>query len=233
MHELARMQAPASKIKVVPCGVDTNLFTPDGPSETKSGRKRMVIVGRLVRRKGVDEVVRALTKLPMAELLIVGGSAGEDSGTHRVQALARAAGVEDRVELRGAVANSDVPRVLRSADLVVCFPWYEPFGIVAIEAMACGKPVLASAVGGLRETVVAGQTGMLVAARDLEGFIQSAASLLADDDRRAQMGKAGRRRALEVYDWSRIVDQILEVYTTVRRYGRGRMKSQSLHITSR
>jgi D-inositol-3-phosphate glycosyltransferase len=231
--ELARLLTPGKWVRVVPCGVDTNLFSPDGPTEPKSRRKRIVMVGRLVRRKGMDEVVRALTKLPAAELLIVGESMGDDSDADRLRAVAQAAGVEDRVEIRKAVPNNDVPRLLRSADLVVCFPWYEPFGIVAIEAMACGRPVLASAVGGLRETVVTGETGILVGARDLEGFIQSAASLLADDTLRAKLGEAGRRRAVEVYDWRRIVDRILEIYITVRRHGGGRIETQSLDVASR
>ena len=139
VHELARMQALGRQVSVVPCGVNTDLFSPDGLKGGKSCRKRIVVVGRLVRRKGVDEVVRALKRLPMAELVIVGGSGGSDPDADRIRALAQAEGVADRVELRGALPHTEIARVLRSADLVVCFPWYEPFGIVAIEAMACGR----------------------------------------------------------------------------------------------
>ena len=223
-HELARMQVLADRINVVPCGVNTDVFRPDGPSEQCMFRlKRIVVVGRLVRRKGVDEVVRALRMLPMIELVIVGGSGISDPDADRLRALARREGVDARVELRGPLAHGDIPRVLRSADLVVCFPWYEPFGIVAIEAMACSRPVLVSAVGGLRETVIGGRTGVLVAARDSEGLANAADMLLRDGARCALMGREGRRRAVSVYDWRSVVDRMLEVYATTCKYGAGRV----------
>jgi len=223
VHELARMQALGRQVSVVPCGVNTDLFTPDGRGEGKSCRKRIVVVGRLVRRKGVDEVVRALKRLPMAELVIVGGSGSSDPDADRIRALAQAEGVADRVELRGALPHTEIPRLLRSADLVVCFPWYEPFGIVAIEAMACGRPLVAAAVGGLAETVVAGTTGILVAPRDSEGLARAADSLLQDETRCARMAEASRRRAVNLYDWRCVVDRMLEVYTIAQRNECGRV----------
>ena len=217
LNELRRIEALRHEISVVPCGVDTDLFSPDGPSESKSFRKRIVVVGRLVRRKGVDEVVRALKWLPTVELMIVGGSGSSDPDAARIQAIAQAEGVADRVVLRGPLPNLEVPRVLRSADVVVCFPWYEPFGIVAIEAMACGRPVLAAAVGGLAETVVPGTTGILVAPRDPEGLARAADSILQNETECARMGEAGRRRAVKLYDWRHVVDRMLEVYTMAQR----------------
>jgi D-inositol-3-phosphate glycosyltransferase len=222
LRELAQMKALGRPARVVPCGVDTDLFTPDGPREAKSCRKRIVTVGRLVRRKGVDEVVQALKLLPMAELVIVGGSGGPDPDTARIRALAQAEGVADRVELRGPLPNAEIPRVLRSADLVACVPWYEPFGIVAIEAMACGRPLLAAAVEGLAETVIAGKTGMLIPPRDPEGLARAAASLLLDEAQCARLGEAARRRMVELYDWQRVVDQMLDVYGMVLAHECGR-----------
>ena len=119
------------------------------------------MLGRLVRRKGVDEVIAALRRLPGVELLVAGGPDGSgehsaalhrDPDARRLRQAADAAGVADRVRLLGAVARPDVPALLRSADAVVCVPWYEPFGIVPLEAMACGRPVVASAVGGIQDT---------------------------------------------------------------------------------
>jgi D-inositol-3-phosphate glycosyltransferase len=217
LRELRQVQASRHEISVVPCGVDTDLFSPDGPKENKSDRKRIVVVGRLVRRKGVDEVVRALKWLPTVELVIVGGSGGSDPDTDRIQAIAQAEGVTDRVILRGPLPNREIPRVLRSADVVVCFPWYEPFGIVAIEAMACGRPVLAAAVGGLTETVVDGTTGILVAPRDPEALARAADALLGNQPKCTRMGEAGRRRAVELYDWQHVVDRMLEMYTVAQR----------------
>jgi D-inositol-3-phosphate glycosyltransferase len=233
-HELIRMKALADRIKVVPCGVNTDVFCPDGPSEQRMSRlKRIVMVGRLVRRKGVDEVVRALRMLPMIELVIVGGSGTSDPDADRLRALACREGVDGRVELRGPLANGDIPRVLRSADLVVCFPWYEPFGIITIEAMACGRPLLVSAVGGLRETVIAGRTGILVAARDSKALANAADMLLRAGARCAPMGEEARRRAVNVYDWRCVVDRMLEVYATASKNRTGRVPLASFGVGSR
>jgi glycosyltransferase involved in cell wall biosynthesis len=233
LQELGRMQDLGRHISIVPCGVNTELFSPDGPGEAKSHRKRIIVVGRLVRRKGVDEVVQAMKGLPMVELVIVGGSGGSDPDAERISALAQAEGVANRVMLRGPLPNIEIPRLLRSADLVVCFPWYEPFGIVAIEAMACGRPVLAAAVGGLAETVVAGTTGMLVAPRDPEELAKAADSLLRNESECARMGKAGRIRAVKLYDWKRVVDRMLEAYTAAKMNQRTRASALSREVTLR
>jgi type III pantothenate kinase len=105
--------------------------------------------------------------------------------------------------------------VLRAATLMVCVPWYEPFGIVALEAMACALPVVASAVGGLRETIVDGATGVLVPPRDPARLAEAAGALLNDPARRAALGRAGRRRACRLYDWRRIGDKVVALYCDV------------------
>ena len=114
----------------------------------------LVSAGRLVRRKGYDATIQALTQLPETELLIAGGDATPESEHDRLTALAEQLGVAERVRLIGQVARTEMPALLRSADLVVCSPWYEPFGLVPLEAMACGVPVVAGAVGGLLDSVV-------------------------------------------------------------------------------
>lgn len=218
VSELTQMHALGRRISVVPCGVDIESFSPHGSAaEKRPHRKRIVVVGRLVRRKGVDEVVRALKRLATAELVIAGGSGNSDPDADRIRALARAEGVADRVELRGPLSHTQIPRLLRSADLVVCFPWYEPFGIVAIEAMACGRPVLAADVGGLSETLMSGITGILVPPRDWQKLATAAAAFLEDEDMCARIAKAARQRAVNVYDWRHVVDQMLEEYALAQR----------------
>jgi type III pantothenate kinase len=133
-------------------------------------------------------------------------------------------GVVDRVGLLGRVSRDELPPLLRSLDVVVCAPWYEPFGIVPLEAMACGVPVVASAVGGMIDTVVDGVTGVHIPPRDPERLATALADLLADGPRRARMGAAGVRRARQLYDWDRVAAATLEVYEplvarTVRRAG--------------
>ena len=129
----------------------------------------MLSISRLVPRKGVDDVIAALQWLPEAELIVAGGPdaahVSSDSEAVRLTQLATHHGVADRVRLMGQVPHTELPMLIRSADLVVCLPWYEPFGIVPLEAMACGVPVVGTAVGGLLDTIIDGETGVLVPAR--------------------------------------------------------------------
>src|SRR3954452_10237850 len=156
--ELMRLGADRSKVRVFPCGVDLEHFRPDGPAEPRGLEHRIVYAGRLVERKGIGNVISALEQVPDCELVIAGGPpAAELDGDHeasRLRALAEHHGVADRVHLRGRVGRPDLPRLLRSADALVTVPWYEPFGITPLEAMACGIPVVASAVGGMIDSVV-------------------------------------------------------------------------------
>jgi D-inositol-3-phosphate glycosyltransferase len=225
VFELVRMGADLHRVTVVPCGVDLGLFRPDGPVEARDpDRARLLVVSRLVERKGIGNVITALAELPgahaphagAAELVIAGGPPAtrlaEDPEARRLTDLAERLGVADRVRLRGQVAPRDLPALYRSADLVVCVPWYEPFGIVPLEAMACGVPVVASAVGGLVDSVVDGVTGVHVPPRRPDLLVGALAELLADPGRRAALGAAGARRARRRYGWERVARGTLEVY---------------------
>jgi D-inositol-3-phosphate glycosyltransferase len=223
VFELARLGAPRRRTTVVPCGVDTVAFSPDGRAHPRSGRPRLVVLGRLVRRKGVDEVILALRRLPGVELLVAGGPPGSadqvaldrDPDAHRLRHAAATAGVADRVRLLGAVTRADVPALLRSADAVVCVPWYEPFGIVPLEAMACGRAVVASAVGGIQDTVVDQVTGLLVPPRRPDVLATALRGLLATPTQALAYGIAGRDRVLARYGWDRIADCTAAVYEEV------------------
>ena len=217
VEELQAMGIPRSCVSVVPCGVDTSVFTPAGAGgRPRSGRPRLLMLGRLVERKGTEDAIAALARLPGAELVVAGGprrtELGGDAEYRRLRAAARAHRVADRVTFTGGVARERIPALLRSADVVVCAPWYEPFGIVPLEAMACGIPVVATAVGGLTDTVVPGRTGLLVPPRDPAALADAIAALLADPSLRAAFGRAGRRRAQHWYDWSRVAAQTETVY---------------------
>jgi glycosyltransferase involved in cell wall biosynthesis len=219
VFELRRLGLTRDRVSVVPCGVDTSTFTPRGPVAPRSERPRLLVLGRLVERKGQDDAVRALAAVPDAELVVVGGPpAGElddDPEVGRLRAIAATAGVADRLVFTGSVARDEVPAWVRSADIVLAVPWYEPFGITPLEAMACGRPVVATAVGGLVDTVVDGVTGDLVPARDPARLGEALAALLADPDRRAAYGAAGMRRARARYRWSRVVADTEAVYRQV------------------
>jgi D-inositol-3-phosphate glycosyltransferase len=225
--ELGFLGVPASKAAVVPCGVDLGHFSPgtaNGRAAAVPGRAyryRLVSAGRLVRRKGYDTTIEALTRLPETELVIAGGGDATPEPEHdRLLGHADQLGVADRVRLIGQVAHTAMPTLFRSADLVICSPWYEPFGIVPLEAMACGVPVVASAVGGMLDTVVDGVTGAHVPPRDPVALAEVVGTLLAAPQHRAALARAGLDRVRSRYSWDRVAADTAAVYQrTVRRLG--------------
>ncbi|WP_422749114.1 glycosyltransferase [Mycobacterium sp. WMMD1722] len=216
VFELMRLGRSRNRTSVVPCGVDLDLFTPDGPRAERTDRHRIVSVGRFVPRKGFDVVLRALPAIPDAELVLVGGpdraDVESDPQARRLRALAEQLGVADRLVLHGAVARADMPALLRSADVVACTPWYEPFGIVPLEAMACGVPVVAAAVGGMLDTVVHDVTGRLVTPRRHTEVADAINHLLHDEFLRQSLGAAGRDRAKARYSWDRVAADTERIY---------------------
>jgi glycosyltransferase involved in cell wall biosynthesis len=219
VFELRRLGLSSDRVSIVPCGVDTAVFTPRGPVAPRTGRSRLLVLGRLVERKGQEEAVRALAAVPSAELVVVGGppvdELDDDPEVCRLRAIAAGLGVGDRLVFTGAVPRADVPGWIRSADVVLAVPWYEPFGITPLEAMACGRPVVATAVGGLVDTVIDGGTGVLVPARDPAALGEALAALLADDGRRITYGAAGVQRARTRYRWARVIADTDVVYRQV------------------
>jgi D-inositol-3-phosphate glycosyltransferase len=220
VFELLRENADRRRISVVPCGVDVARFTPAGPAEPRRpDRRRLVVACRLVERKGIGDVISALAELPGVELYVAGGPDARalevDPEARRLRALATELGVADRLILRGRVGREAMPALLRSADAVVCVPWYEPFGIVPLEAMACGVPVVASAVGGQIDSVVDGVTGVHVPPRDPEALAATLSSLLVHPELRERLGAAGVRRARERFAHARVGAATREVYAAV------------------
>ncbi len=222
VFELRAMGIDTTSISIAPCGVDVELFAGNGEAEPRGRAHRILSVARLVPRKGVDLAIRALPLLRDAgfddvELLIVGGggdAAGleDDAEARRLLAVATELGVRDQVTFRGQVPRGAMPGIFRSADAVVCTPWYEPFGIVPLEAMACGVPVVAAAVGGLRDTVVDRGTGLHVPPKDPDALAAALATLLGDAGLRRELGSAGRERARSRYSWDRVAAETERAY---------------------
>jgi glycosyltransferase involved in cell wall biosynthesis len=233
VSELRRMGASPARTTVVPAGVDTDQFSLSGPVARRGRRRRLLAVGRLAEREGLADLVRALADVPETELVVAGGPDAEhldgDPAVTRLRAVADGAGVADRVRLLGRVPHADLPPLYRSADLVACTPWYEPFGslpevafgVVPLEAMACGVPVVATAVGGLIDTVQDGLTGLRVPPRRPDRLAGAIRQLLADPDRRARMGATAREWARCRYCWRQVALSTELVYRELA--GRHRM----------
>jgi D-inositol-3-phosphate glycosyltransferase len=219
IRELVRLGVPRSRMTLVPSGVNVDRFRPDGPAAPRWTRPRILSVGRLVPRKGFEDLIRALPDAPAAELVVVGGPERElidqDPYAQRLLRLAKECHVEDRVRLVGAVGADEMPAWYRSADIVAATPWYEPFGLTPLEAMACGVPVVATAVGGLTDTVVDGVTGDLVAPHDPAGLGRTLRRLLADRSRRLGYAAAAVDRARHAYSWPQVAARMGAVYTSV------------------
>jgi glycosyltransferase involved in cell wall biosynthesis len=218
--ELGAYGIARESVHVVPCGVDVERFRPGGPVAARGDRPRVLTVGRLVPSKGVETVIEALCHMPDVELVVAGGPVrselDRDPEALRLRRLAEARGVGKRVLFTGRVRHEDLPALIRSADVVVSVPWYEPFGIATIEAMACGVPVVVSAVGGHLDTVVDGVTGLHVPPRVPPGTLAGRLRrLLADPRLGPSLGTAAAARARERHPWSRVAAETEAVYTRV------------------
>lgn len=236
VRELQGLGGEIDRIDVVPCGVDAQAFVPR-PSVRPDGRPFQVLsLGRLVPRKGVGEAVRMMTELPDAELVVAGGppaaEVDDDPEVKRLRSLARELGVADRVRFVGAVDRDRVPQLVADCDVAVCLPWYEPFGIVPLEIMACGRPVVGSAVGGLLDTVSDGRTGLLVAPKAPSEAASAVRRLLDDPRRRARMGEAARRKVERLYDWREVAEATEAVYQQMLQE-RGPKQSVAVGRTAR
>ncbi|MFG2044766.1 glycosyltransferase [Dactylosporangium sp. NPDC048998] len=219
--ELGRMGVRRSGTVVVPSGVDMERFTPGGPAadHRRAGLRRILSVGPLVERKGFADLIEALRRVPGAELVVVGGPdpAGidRDPEARRLLQLADRRGVADRLRFIGAVGHDEMAAWYRSADVLACAPWYEPFGLTPLEAMACGVPVVAYEVGGIAESVIDNVTGVLVPPRDTAALAAALRTLLGDEVRRMSFASAAIDRVRSRYTWERTAAELERVYRSV------------------
>src|ERR1700733_3991227 len=150
--DLTRLGVPRRHIRVVPIGVDTDEFSPEGPVAERATRPRLVTVADLSEHDALATLLHAMSKVPGADLVVAGGPPRDmlrdDLNFRRLSKLAGSLGVADQVTFAGQTGRSALPPLLRSADLMVSISEYDPTGVLAVQAMACGTPVIASAVGG-------------------------------------------------------------------------------------
>jgi D-inositol-3-phosphate glycosyltransferase len=232
-HELAFLEryygAEPRKVHTIPCGVDLELFHPRDAAAAKQDlgldpdRPVLLWVGRLEKLKGVDILIGALAQLeaPGATLLLVGGA--EHALDLKAELLAQAAeaGISDDVRFVGPVPHERLATYYNAADVCVVPSYYESFGLVAIEAMACGTPVVASRVGGLVSTVTDGVNGFLIPWRCPEPFAEKLDVLLHNRGLRANFGMAARR-SVERFRWRSIALEVTGVYDSISKSYRSR-----------
>ncbi|MFX1675773.1 glycosyltransferase [Paraburkholderia sp. A2WS-5] len=221
-------RADPARIAVIACGFDPGEFSPLDPAEA---RRRLgwtpdefavLQLGRLVERKGIDNVVQGVAALEArhgvrAQLYVVGGDAQTPNEIAtpeiaRLRDVARRCGIEERVRFVGRREHAQLRDFYCAADVFVTTPWYEPFGITPVEAMACATPVIGAEVGGIRHTVRHGETGWLVPPRDPVALAARLRDIHADPAQARTMGEAGRARAQAHFTWRRIGQQLEALY---------------------
>lgn len=224
-------RTPASRIRMIPCGFDPEELAPVDRVEARerlglpANRPIVLQLGRMVPRKGVETVIRALALVERRYdlrplLVIVGGESPtpDPALTPEIGRLARVA-VEERVADDVLFVGQRPRDVLRyfysAADVFVTMPWYEPFGITPVEAMACGVPVIGARVGGIQYSVEDGRTGFLVEPRNADALARRLAHFFSNPSIPRLLGKRARRRACERFTWERVAQLLANVYADV------------------
>jgi glycosyltransferase involved in cell wall biosynthesis len=214
-HDLIRRKIPEKDIYVIKCGIDHGFYFPD--SETrKSDYPLAIYVGRLKKYKTIDCLIQALPlalrKIPEAELVIIGDG---DYGSE-LKRLTQRLGLEGKVKFTGFVSQMEKLNWLRKAWVAVYPSLKEGWGLSNIEANACGTPVLASDVPGLKDSVIPGETGFLFEYGDKEKLAGLMIKIMSDSDLREKLSQGGLRWA-QGFNWDKAADQALELFQTVVR----------------
>ncbi len=207
------------RITIAPPGVDAERFSPVCQTIARkelglNGEKAVLYVGRLERLKGIDTLFKAISLLDHVEhlKLFVAGGSHNTPEMDRLVSLAADLGISDRVEFLGSVPQERLQLYYSATDVCVLPSYYESFGFAALEAAACGKPVVASRVGGLTTIVDDGATGFLVNWRCPGPFVERLELLLNDQSLRERMGQAARARA-EQFSWDAAIEHLINAYS--------------------
>ena len=220
----------AARVHVIHNGIDTDFYQPDPKTDAlerhgiDASQPYLLFVGRITRQKGIVHLVRAIRHLDprIGVVLCAGQPDTAEIAGEMEEAVAEARRHRSGIVWIPEMLPRDELRQLYSHAAIFCCPSvYEPFGIINLEAMACGVPVVASAVGGIPEVVVDGETGVLVPVADGAGAFEhdladAINGLMAQPDLRARMGEAGRRRAVESFGWDAIAQATVDLYGSLR-----------------
>ena len=222
-------RADPTRITIIPCGFSSSEFY---PSSRQSARKRLNLakddivllqLGRIVPRKGIDNVIRAVGKLKdisRTKLLVVGGAQEipdfeNDTEFKRLKQIAESEGVLDKVIFTGRKDRNELKYYYQAADFFISTPWYEPFGITPLEAMACGTPVIGSDVGGIKYSVKHQHTGFLVPPHNPEALAAAVRKGIADPVIYNNLRKNALKRVNEMFTWACVAKQTHKLYEQI------------------
>ena len=231
-EDLIRLyDADPEKITIVPCGFDPGEFWPLEKAAARVALgldpdERLILqLGRMVPRKGVETAIRGLGRLRAqhgisARLLVVGGESDDADAQitpeiGRLRKIASAEGLDQEVNFVGRRGRDQLRYYYSAADLFVTTPWYEPFGITPVEAMACGTPVVGSNVGGIKFTVRDGENGYLVPPNDPEALAERIAHLYQNPKLLSVLSRQAVRRANDLFTWQRVTGAVADLYEEV------------------
>lgn len=224
--------ARPERVTIIPCGFSQAEFYPIEKSIARKllhlpEKERIILqLGRMVPRKGIDNVIKALAHLRNAgenlKLVIVGGDADDmrhstNSEYGRLAGIARDMNVSDAVIFAGRKSRGQLKYYYSASDLFITTPWYEPFGITPLEAMACGTPVIGSDVGGIKYSVADGQTGTLVPPNDAAALAEKISAMIADKSKLAELGQNAISHVQQNFTWKKVALQMDELYQRVLR----------------
>jgi D-inositol-3-phosphate glycosyltransferase len=233
MEDLETLVSRLGKIDIIPCGTDVSTFRPISKADARKqlgiGTKEKVVlyVGRFDKRKGIETLIRATGELrsqleqgeeidpQYLKLLVVGGSdphEADGAERRRIEEIVTELDLATNTEFVGMVGHDRLALYYTAADVCVIPSHYEPFGLVAIEAMACGTPVVASDVGGLKFTVISEETGLLVPPHDVSGFAHAIGRILTDDIWARKIRKQASARVHQNFSWTGVSIQLSDLY---------------------
>jgi D-inositol-3-phosphate glycosyltransferase len=237
-------RADPEKMVMIPCGFSAEDFYPIAKATAKTllkiGEEEKIVLqlGRMVKRKGIDNVIEAFAKVKTnhkLRLIIVGGeenASGSDPELERLKELTVKCGVENSVSFVGQKSRELLRYYYSAADIFITTPWYEPFGITPIEAMACGTPVIGSAVGGIKYTVQDGHTGYLVPPKRPEILAEKISALLSDPALLNNMSYNALQHVQRNFSWKKIAGQIHDCYEGIHA-NQQKMQQQEFEMIQR
>ncbi|MDR9403953.1 MAG: glycosyltransferase, partial [Halothece sp. Uz-M2-17] len=218
-------------IEIIPCGTDIHRF---GSISYQQAREKLgfsphekiiYYIGRFDPRKGIETLVRAVSQSQLhgkasLRLIIAGAyTKGQSDGDEkdRITKIVEELKLTDITEFPGRISDENLPIYFAAADVCVVPSHYEPFGLVPIEAMASGTPVVGSAVGGLNFTVVSEETGLLVPPKNDQAFASAIDRILSDPQWRNQLGENARKRMENEFSWEGVASRISDLYTSISK----------------